>query len=304
MLLNSSEFKQRIQDELRNSQTDTLVISAFIKSYALEWLLDCIPHRNINIIARWQKRDLLFKASDVDCYKICKTNNIGFGVNLDLHGKVYAIDNKIFVGSANLTSRGLALGKIQNLEFGVGFEAGEADRLKIENLKNEVVWLDDLLFDQINDELDNHEPSKDNTNQEWSTDLFEKVNPPIHGIWVHQLLQCSPMSLLNGNFDDPSFAHDIDLLGIHIDQINSTNLQNAYRRSPGFKWLNQILLERGSVSFGGITAELHDYLIDDPKPYRKDVKEFIKIIYDWAKFMDDEFVVTRPRHSEILSLKN
>lgn len=303
MLLSSTEFKQRIQDELRNSQTDTLVLSAFIKSNALEWLLDCIPHRKLSIIARWQKRDLLFKASDVDCYNICKENNIRFGINLDLHGKVYAIDNKIFVGSANLTSRGLALGKTQNLEFGVGFEAGEADKLKIENFKNEVVWLDDLLFDQINDELDSHEPSKDYSDQEWTTDLYEKINTPIHGIWVHQLNQCSPISLLNGNFDDASFAHDIDLLEIHIDQINSENLQNSYRRSLGFKWLSRILRENGSVSFGGITAALHDYLIDDPKPYRKDVKEFVKIIFDWAKFMDNDFVVARPRYSEILSLK-
>lgn len=39
------------------------------------------------------------------------------------------------------------------------------------------------------------------------------------------------------------------------------------------------------VRFGEITAKLHNDLIDDPKPYRKDVKGFVSNIFKWVEYL-------------------
>ena len=51
--------------------------------------------------------------------------------------------------------------------------------------------------------------------------------------------------------------------------------------------------------FGQLTAELHDALVEDPKPYRKDVKTLLA----WAQALQmEEVVIDKPSHSQRVRL--
>ena len=47
--------------------------------------------------------------------------------------------------------------------------------------------------------------------------------------------------------------------------------------------------------FGQLTAELHDALVEDPKPYRKDVKTLLANLLAWAQGLRmEEVVIDKP----------
>jgi len=47
---------------------------------------------------------------------------------------------------------------------------------------------------------------------------------------------------------------------------------------------------------------LHDAFIDDPRPYRKDVKQLLNNLLSWIKILDIEDIkIDRPNHSERIS---
>lgn len=47
--------------------------------------------------------------------------------------------------------------------------------------------------------------------------------------------------------------------------------------------------------FSQLTAELHDALVEDPKPYRKDVKAHIANLLAWAQALRmEEVVIDKP----------
>ena len=303
MLLSSAEFSNNLLQALNNSENEVVVFSAFIKKHALEWLLKNTKTNNISIISRWQKHDLNCNASDIHCYAICKERGIPFGISLDLHGKVYSVDSHIFVGSANLTSRGMALNSRHNIEFGVGFEASTADQTKISNLKNDVLWLNDEIFEQMKSELTDMNDDTINHKQKWSDKITKLTSQTIQQLWVHELLFSTPESLLHLNFDDTAHIHDFEMLGLSIDDLTPEELKIRFGATRVCKWMKEILQSNGTVSFGKLTAELHSAIIDDPMPYRRDVKDFIATLYSWAKFMDEDFEVFRPRHSEVMSLR-
>ena len=52
-----------------------------------------------------------------------------------------SVDSKIFIGSANLTSKGMSLSHCENDEFGTGFEYGKTETLKVRDYLASVNWL-------------------------------------------------------------------------------------------------------------------------------------------------------------------
>ena len=51
--------------------------------------------------------------------------------------------------------------------------------------------------------------------------------------------------------------------------------------------------------FGKITEKLHEILVNDPRPYRKEVKELLANLLQWIQDLGiDEVLVDRPNHSQ------
>ena len=303
MLLSSQEFRDALQLRLSAASDRVIILSAFLKLDALNWLIDNLDIENISIVSRWRFGDLISGATDLACYQVCKEYKIDFGISLGLHGKVYCVDNHILVGSANATSSGLALRGNYNEEFGYGFIAGNTDRLKLDRYLSNVVWLDDRLFEKISAELIDFERASVGGKSAWSQELTSKLKMSDEHLWAHELPFLTPNKLINvGAGEKNSLQHDLQLLGIPKNAISLESLAQAFRQTRSFSWLYNILDKEGSLSFGGLTAALHNSLLDDPCPYRRDVKQLVSNLFFWAENDPEIFGVSQPRHSKVIKL--
>jgi hypothetical protein len=308
MLLDSTQFSEQLFNSVSECEISFTACSAFIKNRALQddRFTSRLSNQDVIIVARWQKHDLLSGASDLDVYELCKQNGWKFGIDLNLHGKLFVIDEKdIFLGSANLTQKGLHIGLTGNHEFGTKISAELADLNKINDfIKSEVTWMTDELFEMISNEV--RQSKKDKapiSSSPWSKMIDEIVTKSVEFLWVQELVFTTPTDLLKLNLDDEKSAHDFDLLGLNLDDLQEDSLKRAFKRQRLFRWMCSILKE-DSLSFGGVTARLHSAILDDPKPYRVDIKNYNQILFEWAEFLNDDFEVSQPNYSQVLSLKS
>lgn len=307
MLLDSTQFASQLFDSLGKSQESLITFSAFIKLKALKHnsFKDHLVGKEATLVARWQKRDLVCGASDLEVYELCKKNGWRFGINLNLHGKLFLIDDsEIFLGSANLTQKGLHLGLVGNHEFGTKIAAEDADLYKINRFINsEVTWMTDELFEMLNNEVTKAKDCATPLNDiHWSQDIFNHCSNPVCYLWVNELLWSTPESLLRLSLDDPTHLHDLELLDLSIDDISANSLADSFKRQRLYSWLLSAL-EHKPLSFGGLSSKLHNSLLDDPKPYRISVKTYVKNLLAWAEFLKDDFVIERPNYSQVISVK-
>ncbi|PLW66893.1 phospholipase D family protein [Pseudohalioglobus lutimaris] len=309
MILYSREFTDELRSSLKAADRRCFIASAFVKLSALEELSRSFPDdiEDISVVARWQKRDILAGASDLEVYEFCRAKGWTFGIDLNLHGKLYMIDDaELFLGSANLTQQGLFLGATGNNEFGTKIPIDLADLSKVNSfIDDEVVWVDDALFELLRDDIANSKnaltPLADTS---WALSIIEKIQKPVSYLWVNELLFCSPSELLHLDLNDEAVRHDYDLLSLEIDDLTEVALARSFRRTRLYHWLVQILLTNQSVNFGRVSRELHNSLLDDPTPYRRDVKKFVATLYSWCAMLEDEFDLTPFARTTVISFNS
>jgi hypothetical protein len=307
LLLDGVEFSNQLFRSIKLTNEKLIVCSAFVKLKALQDTVftKTLIDKEVVVVARWQKYDLIAGASDLEVYELCKKYGWKFGVDLNLHGKFFVIDEKeIFLGSANLTQRGLHIGLTGNNEFGTKIPAEKADLNKINNfIESEVTWMNDELFEILSNEVQVSKKQK-NTIQDrsWSKSIDSYVNKAVEFLWVQELVFLSPEELLRIDLSDERSLHDLNLLGLNFEDITEVTLKRAFKRTRLYRWLTSIL-SQDNLRFGGVTAKLHSAILDDPKPYRVDIKNYNQIIFKWAEFLDEDFCVFQPNHTQVLSLK-
>jgi phosphatidylserine/phosphatidylglycerophosphate/cardiolipin synthase-like enzyme len=307
MLLFSEDFTKELTFGIANTTSELVICSAFVKEKAITHLLKNISSDvAVTIVARWAKQDLTFGASDLGVYTWCQNNGYRFGVNSSLHAKLYLVDRSlIFLGSANLTHRGLSISGKGNVEIGTRIDPSATDIQKFKSfVDNEVVWVDDDIFRQLEAEVNlGKETHKESKNIEWSTEINEMFKRKVSHMWVAELLFSSPKTLQKPNFESPAIIHDFELLNLTIDNFDEDSLKEAFLETRMYRWLRDTIGVDNEVRFGWLTKQLHSALLDDSTPYRSDVKEFIATIFEWFKFMPEVFEVRRFRVSETVRIK-
>lgn len=304
MLLGTSDFSRKLHESINASEASLFIASAFIKLEALSKLSDLNPGIDVVVVSRWQKHDLLAGASDLEVYSFCKSKGWKFGISLNFHGKLYLIDRKeIYLGSANFTLKGLNLTDICNIEFGTVIPVQRADLDKIELfLDQEITWIDDHKFQMIEQEIASSKNRKEPLhNSKWSHELEYALTTDVNFLWVHELLFHSPFELLNIDLNDELQLHDFELLGLDLDNIDPASLRKQFKRTRLFLWASNQLREQGEMNFGAFSQYLHNALLDDPTPYRREVKEFIATLFEWFKLLDNELILTQ--HRKTVSVK-
>jgi len=307
MLLFSSDFTKELASSITTSTSELVICSAFVKEKAITHLLKNISSDvAVTIVARWAKQDLTFGASDLGVYSWCQNNGYRFGINSNLHAKLYLVDQSlIFLGSANLTHRGLSISGMGNVEIGTRLDPSATDIQKFKSfINNEVVWVDDDIFSRLEAEVNlSKDINKESKNLDWSKDINEMFKRKVSHLWVSELLFTSPKRLQNPNFESPEIVHDFELLNLTIDNFDKDSLKEAFLETRLYRWLRDTIGVDNEVRFGWLTKQLHSALLDDSTPYRSDVKEFIITIFEWFKFMPEMFEVRRFRVSETVRIK-
>ncbi|MBK6900772.1 MAG: hypothetical protein IPH09_16470 [bacterium] len=106
-------------------------------------------------IARWTRRDLGCGASDFDSYYLARSHGHQFLIDPTLHTKAYLFDEEtVFIGSANLTSRGLSLDGLGNQEHVTMFKPSIRDVSKLTALRLQSTDLTDSLVREMEEVVD------------------------------------------------------------------------------------------------------------------------------------------------------
>lgn len=306
LLLNelfSIKLKERL-NEVPNHQS-LIFFSAFIKKGALEWLADEIrPKAEVTIVSRWHKADLISGASDLEIFDYCKAKKWDFKILKNLHSKLYLLNQKqMFIGSANLTSRGLNISSSGNIEIGTEIEATDKDLELIRNLLDEAISLDQNTYDSICLEINESDESIpdqiDTSSLTWSQKVKELLEGKIEKLWVDDLFVTPALKKIPEISDEDLF-HDCSLLNLDKGEFESNKyeaeeISKIFEQSKMFKWFLKIMKEnpKETKTFGFFSEQLHNSLLDEPPPYRSGVKEYLNFFESWLSIYSSSVIVKK-----------
>ena len=97
---------------------DIIIVAPYIKADALLRILsDIDADVSLVCVTRWQVQDIVLGASDIESRTILQEFGGIFRLHPSLHAKYYRADEKVLVGSANLTYSALGWSAAPNMEI-------------------------------------------------------------------------------------------------------------------------------------------------------------------------------------------
>ena len=308
-ILNSVKLQSYFKECLKNCKDEIIVCSAFITMKGIEWFYNNLQNKKINcrVISRWDRGDLLSKVSDIEVYNFCKKMGWSFEIIENLHAKFYLMDQKDLIsGSLNLTAKGFGLVPISNKEFGNYFEAIDEDLININIFLEDAIKITDEIFNEYKKYL---EENKDFVIQQLP-ELPEKIKnlkeKKLTKLWVHDFLFNEPENLLNNfNENTEDLIHDRSLLNINSqDDLSLETIKLNFVNLDLYKWFIKQIKNKDnkSFSFGELSALIHNSLFDDPKPYRKEIKNLQANFIKFLEILEFENIkIERPNYSQVIS---
>ena len=288
-----------LENELSEVRDNLQVISAYCKISALSYVDSKLASAPITkrLMVRFRLDDILSRATDLKIYEYCKKKNWDLYIQLDPHAKTFVFDHKrCIVGSANLTSKGIGLVEDSNLEMAVLADVAATEMSKINFLFDKSTLMTDNLYELMKNQVENTVPNHSSV-KEWNDNILRLVKDDIAVLFTQDFPKSeSPFSLS---------MDDFSMLGISEENNDINSIREAFKSSRGFRWLIAILKESENkqMYFGEITATLHDALINDPRPYRKEVKYLLSNLLEWISELQIESInIERPNYSQLISL--
>lgn len=308
-LISGAESFEWIKKSLSSLNKPASICSAYIKLSILKEIASYTKQKDIRFLARWDLNDLVGGASDIECYEFARDNGWQFFINNSLHAKIYYLPPAgILSGSANATNSGLGLAPKSNREASTVVDINDHNLRFIDNLFNESILLTDSIFQDLKDAY--NDIDKSNINVQWPNSILEIFSPKILSNAKFMLSECllsDGLEIFNSfKANTEESINDLSMLAVPINLFEKTYISNKFIYSKIFLWVKEIIKENnGSISFGGLTHALHNALLEDPKPYRSEVKQLVKNIYSWIRLVGHHktgIVYDRPNYSEILRI--
>ena len=310
-LLNAEQLKDYFKKYINESKKEIIVCSAYITTPGIQWFKENIEDKNVKcrIVTKWSPSDLLSGSSSLDIYSICKSNKWTLEIIEDLHAKFYLMDKKhLITGSLNLTGRGIGLVPISNKEFGVYLETTNDDLSNIDLLLEDTTIVDDHIYNLYEKWLLDNKDFVKQKIPELPIGLKNIKEKKLNKIWVTNFPWASPSYFLNNiNEKSEEINHDKNLFNIYHSENAEELLKHKLLSSDIFRWFKKKILEKENkiFYFGEISELIHNSLFDDPKPYRKSIKQLQINLLDYIKFFKiDGFEFTQPNYSEKIVYKH
>ena len=130
----------------------------------------------------------------------------------------------------------------------------------------------------------------------WDKYISDRFKPDTSVLFTYDFPQAVAPS---SEVDEYEF---LELSGIY----DKEKIKQAFRWSKAFLWLYKTVNEKETKEcyFGELSAKLHNALVNDPKPYRKEVKDLLSNLLGWIEYFDFDFIkVDRPNHSQRVYIK-
>ena len=310
-LITGSESLGWIKSALSSLNGEASVCSAYIKIPILKEIALNTKSSDIRFLARWDLNDLVGGASDIECYKFAKERGWDFYINLRLHAKIFYLPpSGILSGSANATSSGLGLSSHSNQEASTVVAINEHNIGFINNLFSDSILMTDQLYMELVDAYNSVDKTK--TYVQWPDSVLKKLTPKLNlesKFMISECLLSNGDEILNvGESNSVESIHDLSVLAVPLNCFDREYIHKIFIYSKLFLWINALLAKYdGEIYFGTLTQELHNSLIENPMPYRSEVKDMVKNIYSWIKIIGPDqtkILYDRPNVSERLRLIN
>lgn len=296
-ILLSNEIILAVTRELKNATESVQIITAYCKENAIRQLnrhiSDCVAEKRIML--RFRLDDIVKGSTDFSVIDFCRSQGWKVFIRFDLHAKTYIVDGKRgFIGSANATNAGLSLIRYGNMEMGMLTDIDEADMKKIEALYTDAILIDDEIYCKLKKQYQSLTEYKSEKQYTWSDEIKKLFNPKITTLFSHEF----PDKV---DFKTGEYIAFLDI----VYSGDMLMLKNVFRWSNAYLWLLNTLQEHGGcLFFGAITEKLHNTLVSDPKPYRKDVKQLLANLLSMIKELQmDEIMIDRPNFSQRVCLR-
>jgi len=278
-IFQNEEYAEELSQTLRGSQHRVLIVSAYLRSETLEWLCTKIPGNvEVNIVTRWQLGELVSGASDLAGFEVGRRQRWGFYLDQNLHAKSVLVDrDTLFLGSANLTSRGIHLFGCGNNELNIKIQPTNDEVKRISRYLDKSYRLTSPMYKEMKAHVECQLANKKIGERGWPKIIQSCMMPAVDSLWIEECFYSSPVEYFSGaknaNVEhDRALFVDIDEGGVFL------------RSSKILKWLDNVLenCEMPYATFGYITKKLHDSILTNPKPYRREIKSFVKNVFDWV----------------------
>jgi hypothetical protein len=306
-LLGTELFRQNLEHEIAQAKEEILIVSAFIKQSGFDWFYSKVKNnKNLKckFLGRFSAGDIVNQSSDIEVYEKIKEMNWDLKVLEHLHAKVILIDKKtLFVGSPNLTGRGMKLAPISNIEMGIQTFSTQNEYRIVNQLFNEGTLIDDDLYKLLL-EWKKTVPKFEDVNFKFSEEIKNKLIKN-YKLWVNDFPWSNYESLLE-NKPTEEILHDNRLFDLS-NKFKEEELNLAFINSKIYKWLVNLIKNKDNnfFYFGDLSNQIHNDLYDDPKPYRKTVKQLQVNLYSYIKNLKNLEIecIKDTAHSEKLILK-
>ena len=300
-LLTTSETRNVIASQVAAAKDTLHIISAFCKESAMSFIEANIRNKlsEKKLMVRFLLSDILSGATDLSLYEFCKSNGWQLYIRFDLHAKTYIFDKKrCILGSANMTSNGIGLNAHGNYELSSFTDINDSDLNKIKKLFDDSILMTDDLYSLMKAEYDTANQSSTSVNPKarWTNSIESLFKPTIDVLFTYDF-----PSTPHPDFNDIKSFEFLELN--HIPTVDE--LKEAFRWSKPFLWLYSLIdnMPNKTSYFGAITSELHNALINDPKPYRKEVKELLANVINWIQDLEtDAIKIDTPNYSQRLRI--
>lgn len=296
-ILFSNEIMDAIVKELHKATNSVQIITAYCKEKIFAYLDSEINTevREKRLLVRFRLEDILKGSTDFGILRYGIEHDWKVYLRFDLHAKTYIVDNKrCFVGSANATNSGLNIGKSGNMEMAAFADVEPEDIKKIGNLFNDAILVDEDILVNLKKQLDSVEKATITDEYSWDSSIMNLFHPQIYTLFSYEL---------PGNFELKAGEY-FQFLDVNFDG-NKEKLKEKFRLSNVYIWLvNTLRKSGGCMYFGELSVKLHNTVVSDPKPYRRDIKRMLANLLRLIDELEmEEIAIDRPNFSQRIKLK-
>lgn len=165
----------------------------------------------------------------------------------------------------------------------------DKDIEKINKLFNDAILVDNDLLEKMKIQIESLNVNEKKETYIWDSTITTLFNPHIDTLFSYELPE--EFDLQDGEY----FSF--------LDETYDGNLEKikeSFRWSNAYLWLLNILQENeGCLYFGELTEKLHNAMISDPKPYRRDVKKMLASLLRLIEELEmKEVKIDRPNYSQ------
>ena len=269
------------------------------------------------IIVRWEIKDLCLGVSDFEkLFIYCRKNQISIYRNTRLHAKVIWNNfNDVFLGSANLTGRGLeSRDKNYNFELNsISSNISVNDIIYLKRILNKSEYVSNSLFEKLSKLVD--------TEKEKGKIKYIELETKQHqedAFLLSQLPMSDSVDSLYDVYSDLNLSQDKKIYAIH--DIVLYNIPNNLNKTEFNNYLSDVFnnhsfiislkdfiknSSRKSVRYGEVVNWIRENTTTVPTPRNFEIKEkiIVNILYDWICYFDEDFTWNRPNHTQVIYYK-